>query len=46
MIENHLKKEVLMGLMTSLTFSINGIEGKLKLFEKMPWVLEFSVRMY
>lgn len=46
MIENHLKKEVLMGIDDFFDLLDYGIEGKLKLFEKMPWVLEFSVRMY
>ena len=45
-IENHLKKEVLMGIDDFFDLLDYGIEGKLKLFEKMPWVLEFSVRMY
>ena len=46
MIENHLKKEVLMGIDDFFDLLDYGIEGKLKLFEKMPWVLAFSVRMY
>ena len=40
-IENHLKKEVLMGIDDFFDLLDYGIEGKLKLFEKMPWVLEF-----
>lgn len=46
MIEAHLQKEVLEGIDDFFELLDYGMEQKVSLMEKMPWVLDFSVRMY
>ena len=46
MIEAHLQKEVLDGIDDFFDLLDYGMERKVCLMEKMPWVLNFSVRMY
>ena len=46
MIEAHLQKEVLNGIDDFFDLLDYGMERKVCLMEKMPWVLDFSVRMY
>lgn len=46
MIEAHLQKEVLEGIDDFFELLDYGMEQKVGLMEKMPWLLDFSVRMY